>query len=435
MSVDKRGWILASASGVACALGACIICIDKLTKHIPRWRHFSIRENSTFLAASLSLSFGVMIFSSLYNVLPESKEYFMKAGHSPEVAGYRLMGGFLGGIIGLVLVSEVLHRCLPSSIVECESHSHSPNREDAHIHHHDTEDNHNHSDDDGHEHGHERQLRVEDEETPLLDRHVHPRLKTIMTRSLSNLVKKCQDGKCYGYTDNRPCGVQCRNHLIEEEANKVVEDIANMGVTCEDTACTQVVSGTSTRASSVFSHTHGDHAYHSKKTVGHHHVAKNEYLSIGLQTVIAVALHKIPEGFITFATNHASPKLGLTIFMALFVHNISEGFVMSLPLFLAFKSRWKAIATASFLGGLSQPLGALAASIWLGNNDGDRKNQDHFEVYGWLFSITAGIMCSVGLQLYAQAVNIHHSSRLCLLFGTLGMGILGLCYAMTGGDA
>ena len=107
---------------------------------------------------------------------------------------------------------------------------------------------------------------------------------------------------------------------------------------------------------------------------------------------------------------------------------------MSLPLFLAFKSRWKAILAASFLGGLSQPLGALAASLWLGN-DGGRRAEDHYSVYGWLFSITAGIMCSVGLQLYAQAVNIHHSSRLCLLFGTLGMGILGFCYAMTGGES
>lgn len=42
-------------------LGSSIICIDLVTRHIPRWKHFSIRENSTFLSASLSLSFGVMV--------------------------------------------------------------------------------------------------------------------------------------------------------------------------------------------------------------------------------------------------------------------------------------------------------------------------------------------------------------------------------------
>lgn len=110
---------------------------------------------------------------------------------------------------------------------------------------------------------------------------------------------------------------------------------------------------------------------------------------------------------------------------------------MALPLFLAFKSRPKAILAASILGGLSQPLGALAASIWLRNshNEDGNKGEGSGVVYGVLFSITAGIMCSVALQLYAQAVSIHHSSRLCLMFGVLGMGILGFCYAMTGGDA
>jgi zinc transporter, ZIP family len=66
----------------------------------------------------------------------------------------------------------------------------------------------------------------------------------------------------------------------------------------------------------------------------HHHVPTNEFMSIGLQTSIAIALHKLPEGFITFATNHANPKLGFTVFMALFIHNVTEGFAMALPLYL-----------------------------------------------------------------------------------------------------
>lgn len=225
------------------------------------------------------------------------------------------MAGFLGGILGLQLVSELLHRCLPSSIVECESHSHSSKRDDRHIHHHDVEeghDDHDHDHDDhdeergllnGHGHGDgrrngQRQVRIDTEETPLLSRNNtlsrRPSLTNLITRSMSNLVKKCDNGRCYGYTDNRPCGVQCRNHIVEDEANKVVDDVINSGILCEDEACTQVASSTSTRASSI--HSHAEHAgHHTKKTVGHHHVAKNEYLSIGLQTSIAVALHKVPE--------------------------------------------------------------------------------------------------------------------------------------------
>ncbi|KAI9815550.1 MAG: hypothetical protein M1827_002684 [Pycnora praestabilis] len=96
----------------------------------------------------------------------------------------------------------------------------------------------------------------------------------------------------------------------------------------------------------------------------HHHVPTNAFLSIGLQTSIAIALHKLPEGFITFATNHANPKLGFAVFLALLIHNLTEGFAMALPLYLALGSRWKAMFWSSLLGGISQPLGAGVAAIW-----------------------------------------------------------------------
>jgi ZIP family zinc transporter len=44
--------------------------------------------------------------------------------------------------------------------------------------------------------------------------------------------------------------------------------------------------------------------------------------------------------------------------VALFVHNIAEGFAMVLPLYLAFRSRTKAVVVASLLGGFAQPIGA-----------------------------------------------------------------------------
>lgn len=123
-----------------------------------------------------------------------------------------------------------------------------------------------------------------------------------------------------------------------------------------------------------------DHADHE----GHHHVAKNKYLSIGVQTSIAIALHKFPEGFITYATNHANPNLGFTVFLALFIHNIAEGFAMALPLFLAFNSRAKAVIWASVLGGLAQPIGAGIAMLSIRG----REYQLNTGGYGVLFSIT-----------------------------------------------
>jgi ZIP family zinc transporter len=43
----------------------------------------------------------------------------------------------------------------------------------------------------------------------------------------------------------------------------------------------------------------------------------------------------------------------------------------------------------------------------------------------------AGIMCSVGLQLFSQAIQIHHGHRLPFIFGFVGMGLLGVSFALT----
>ena len=162
----------------------------------------------------------------------------------------------------------------------------------------------------------------------------------------------------------------------------------------------------------------------------HHHVPTNAFLAIGLQTSIAIALHKLPEGFITYATNHANPKLGFTVFMALFIHNITEGFAMALPLYLAINSRWKAMFWSSLLGGVSQPLGAGVAALWFKiAGTGDAAPGD--VVYGCMFAITSGIMASVALQLFSESLSLTHNRNICIAFAFDGMGILGLSFALT----
>lgn len=145
------------------------------------------------------------------------------------------------------------------------------------------------------------------------------------------------------------------------------------------------------------------HAHHHPSSVGpttgpvsqgeagedhHHHVPSNAFLSIGLQTSIAIALHKLPEGFITYATNHANPRLGLAVFIALFVHNITEGFAMALPLYLAVRSRSKALLWSSVLGGASQPLGAGIAATWFYFGKSGSIREPGEGIYGGMFAVT-----------------------------------------------
>jgi zinc transporter, ZIP family len=143
----------------------------------------------------------------------------------------------------------------------------------------------------------------------------------------------------------------------------------------------------------------------------------------------------MPEGFITFATNHASPSLGLSVFIALFIHNISEGFAMALPLYLALQSRPRAIIWSSILGGVSQPLGAGVAALWfkISANVGNGNLEPGARVYGGMFAVTAGIMTSVALQLFEEALCITHRKGWVMVFAFVGMGVLGLSFALTAG--
>lgn len=292
------------------------------------------------------------------------------------------------------------------------------------------------------------------------------------------------DGPCFGYTD--PCGQECFKHVSSRstvfrhassgilrtntlspfDQNAPLFERISEGNSEDDSGTRSPMSPHYRRTSHVQLHeppSHHDHEHehhdsheHSNASdehpcdeisefgsdleaqdhgAHHHHVPTNAFLSIGLQTVIAIALHKFPEGFITYATNHANPQLGFNVFMALFVHNIAEGFSMALPLYMAFGSRLRAIAWTSLLGGFSQPLGAAIA--WLvfkvagkGGSDGDLGINN--TAYAALFAATAGIMVSVALQLFVESLSLNHNRNLSILFAFLGMVLLGVSGAVAG---
>ncbi|CUS09892.1 unnamed protein product [Tuber aestivum] len=443
--MDQRGWILACASGAACVLGSTIICLDALLRHLPfrRFQNFSIRESSTFLAASLSLSFGVMFFSALYGMLPKSREYLLTSGHTPMTANAVLMTAFLSGVGGLQIVSELLHYCLPSSIVNCDEHGRVNTRGR------------------GRRRGRNEGRGGMDERAPLLGRQDSVVRK--ISASVSNLVRGCvggAEGKCYGFSDH-DCEQKCAGERVAIPGSSG-SPLPSHGDGEEVSINRDLERGyrsNSHEAAPIHHEPHHHHHHHhhhhghphshsrpsrSRSAIsatiltagdvdpsapGHHHVADNQFLSIGVQTSIAIAIHKIPEGFITYTTNHANPTLALPLFLAIFIHNITEGFAMSLPLYLALKSRTYAILWASLLGGLSQPLGAGIAALGLLHGGG--KVAGHEWGYGVLFAVTSGIMCSVGLQLFSQAVGLHHGGRVPFVWGFLGMGIVGASFGVS----
>ena len=412
---------------------------------------------------------------------------------SPRNATLTMIGFFLLGAVGISVLSDVLHRYIPHSIVDCdhehgdEEEGHAKDEELDHSHHSMPEQHGLLQADGGLE---ERSYGTNGSNQPMRRPSLHTSLSTKVSQLVTGQKKELCDenGQCYGYSD--ACGTECfknvqqrppRLHASKSSqhlnpsrpsaANRhqttqgphahdrqliTLEDVdettplapsrsgpATMESSIASLASTNGISPpqllqkhSTTSLSSVSSHpSHHSHASHaSHPAQHHHHVPTNAFLAIGLQTSTAIALHKIPEGFITYATNHANPTLGFSIFLALFIHNITEGFALALPLYLAINSRWRAMFWSALLGGVSQPLGAGCAALWFkvaGRGKEDGVGEPGEKVYGCMFAVTAGIMAMVSLQLLGESLDLTHSRKLCFVSAFAGMGILGISSALT----
>lgn len=477
-------------------------------------------------------------------MLPSSKRYLLEGGFDEQSSGFIMVGCFVGGFLGIQIISRTLHQLMPSHVVDCD-HTHEDLISDDHTEplsrrqsrasrsrHRvsrkrssivpglkittlvEVNGNGNATEStpllpaqveqNGHAHPHKPAARDQSVMSDLVSALTHSHNPTINGRSrastqtrrpsmlqvqkrvmsfMKDTKSNCDEfGPCYGYSD--PCGQECFKHLSSRSSNTrgptvlrtttgslyprlnaAFDDVAEDGesdVLSSPKSPTHRTSRAQSRdaghtgplaTSHDHDHDHDDHDHdhdhahahthahahaHDDEDDGccsqmsedleaqhHHHVPANAFLSIGLQTVIAIALHKFPEGFITYATNHANPTLGLNIFMALFVHNIAEGFAMALPLYMALGSRLRAMLWSSLLGGLSQPFGAALAALWF-----RLARRSHLTIdsvaYACLFAATAGIMTSVALQLFVESLSLNHNRNLSIFFAFLGMTLLGL---------
>jgi zinc transporter, ZIP family len=467
-------------------LGAFLICIDLVVCKIPGRQNFKVERSNAFLSSSLSLSFGVMVsqladfmrhvnvvfqlFSALYNMLPSAKKSLIRGGLSEKAASWALIGLFLGGAVGIQLLSRVMHHYLPSHVVDCD-HSHGEGSELSSCDEDESQPTDDHPDlGQSNKYGSNstfdarvgliQKLSQRTSSDPSSSNRPSLGSPTTLPRQWTGLLSTSkqycdENGQCHGYSD--PCSLDCFKNMQERStgsqrvhrpnpprilttpqtaptANEYTPLIRNL-----DEESTLYPSKTPSRSPPSLNdrrhhssdhHSYSGDSHHLDSQSHHHHVPNNAFLSIGLQTSLAIALHKLPEGFITYATNHANPRLGTTIFLSLFIHNITEGFALALPLYLALHSRLQAILWSTLLGGVSQPLGAGVAALWF-HIAGQNGMVPGEAVYGGLFSVTAGIMASVALQLFEESMDLTHNRGLCMVFAFIGMGILGISSALT----
>lgn len=141
-------------------------------------------------------------------------------------------------------------------------------------------------------------------------------------------------------------------------------------------------------------------------------------LKMGTFTALAIAIHNFPEGIATFTSALQDPGLGIAIAVAIAIHNIPEGIAVSVPVYFATGDKKKAFKL-SFLSGLSEPVGALVAYLFLMPFLND-------VMFGIIFAAVAGIMVFISLDELLPAAKRYDETHLSIYGLIAGMAVMAL---------
>jgi len=126
---------------------------------------------------------------------------------------------------------------------------------------------------------------------------------------------------------------------------------------------------------------------------------------LGIITMLVIMMHNVPEGIATFITTTSNTKLGLILTIAIALHNIPEGISISIPIYYSTNSKLKAFIY-TLISGLSEPLGAVIAYLFLSKVVGDTS-------LGIIYSIIAGMMVNISInELYKESINYNKKNTI-----------------------
>jgi zinc transporter, ZIP family len=143
-----------------------------------------------------------------------------------------------------------------------------------------------------------------------------------------------------------------------------------------------------------------------------------DLLKMGTFTALAIGIHNFPEGIATFASVLQDPALGIAIAVAIAIHNIPEGIAVSVPVYFATGDKKKAFKL-SFLSGLSEPVGAIAAYFILMPFLND-------VMFGMIFAAVAGIMVFISLDELLPAAKKYDEAHTSIYGLIAGMAVMAL---------
>ena len=150
----------------------------------------------------------------------------------------------------------------------------------------------------------------------------------------------------------------------------------------------------------------------------------NNLYRVGIISMLAIILHNIPEGIVTYITSGTDINLGIKLAIAIALHNIPEGISIAVPIYYATNNRKKALLY-TLVSGMSELLGAIITFLFLKYIITDL-------VLGILFGIIAGIMIHIALlELLITSLN-YKNKKITVLFFIIGILFIMLSHFMIG---
>lgn len=135
----------------------------------------------------------------------------------------------------------------------------------------------------------------------------------------------------------------------------------------------------------------------------------NSLKKIGIISMIAIILHNIPEGIITFMVSGVDIRLGISLAIAIGMHNIPEGISIAIPYYYATHKNLKTFFMV-FLAGFSEILGAMLCYCFFKNIINDL-------IIGVFLSLTSGIMIYISInELIPKSLSYQNKKILVLGF-------------------
>ena len=141
-------------------------------------------------------------------------------------------------------------------------------------------------------------------------------------------------------------------------------------------------------------------------------ISNKKLYRLGLVSMLAIIMHNIPEGIATFLSSSTNMSLGLSLALAISFHNIPEGISIAIPIYFSTKSKVKAFIY-TLISGLSEPLGAILAYLFLSNIINDF-------IMSIILALIAGIMIHISIYELLEESLSYKKRRHTIIFFSIG---------------